>query len=111
MELEVTDFHLPAALDNALTLVRERVARRGIALQTNVDNRLGQIQADERKIRQVVLNLLSNAIKFTPEGGRIEVRAVPEDGFVEVSVRDTGVGIAPEDQEAVFEEFRQVGTS
>jgi signal transduction histidine kinase len=77
----------------------------------NVDNRLGQIQADERKVRQVVLNLLSNAIKFTPEGGRIEVRAAPRDGFVEVSVSDTGVGIAPEDQEAVFEEFRQVGTA
>src|SRR3989475_3232003 len=111
MELEVTDFHLPAALDNALTLVRERAARRGIALQTNVDERLGEIQADERKIRQVVLNLLSNAIKFTPEGGRIEVGAVPRDGSVEVSVSDTGIGIAPEDQEAVFEEFRQVGTA
>src|SRR5713101_6830129 len=56
-------------------------------------------------------NLLSNAIKFTPEGGRIEVLAVPKDGSVEVSVSDTGVGIAPEDQEAAFEEFRQVGTS
>jgi signal transduction histidine kinase len=66
---------------------------------------------DERKIRQVVLNLLSNAIKFTPEGGSIEVRAVPKDGFVEVSVSDTGVGIAPEDQDAIFEEFRQVGTA
>jgi signal transduction histidine kinase/putative methionine-R-sulfoxide reductase with GAF domain len=111
MELEVTDFHLPTALDNALTLVRERVTRRGIALHTNVDERLGQIQADERKIRQVVLNLLSNAIKFTPDGGRIEVGAVPKDGFVEVSVSDTGVGIAPEDHEAIFEEFRQVGTA
>jgi signal transduction histidine kinase len=59
----------------------------------------------------VFLNLLSNAIKFTPEGGRIEVGAVPRDGSVEVSVSDTGVGIAPEDQEAVFEEFRQVGTT
>jgi signal transduction histidine kinase len=111
MELELTDFHLPTALDSALTLVRERAGRRGIALQMNVDSRLGQIQADERKVRQVVLNLLSNAIKFTPEGGRIEVGAVPKDGLVEVSVSDTGVGIAPEDQEAVFEEFRQVGTA
>jgi signal transduction histidine kinase len=57
------------------------------------------------------LNLLSNAIKFTPEGGRIEVRAMPADGTIEVSVTDTGVGIAPEDQETVFEEFRQVGTA
>jgi two-component system, NtrC family, sensor kinase len=111
MELELTDFHLPTALDNALTLVRERAGRRGIALQMNVNERLGQIQADERKIRQVVLNLLSNAIKFTPEGGRIDVAAVPKDEFVEVSVIDTGIGIAPEDQEKVFEEFRQVGTA
>jgi signal transduction histidine kinase len=76
-----------------------------------VDERLGEIRADERKIRQVVLNLLSNAIKFTPERGRIEVRAAPRDESVEVSVTDTGVGIAREDQEAIFEEFKQVGTA
>ena len=111
MELELTDFDLPTAIDNALTLVRDRAGRRSITLETAVDVRLGAVRADERKIRQVVLNLLSNAIKFTPEGGRIEVRAVPVDGSVEVSVSDTGVGIAPEDQEAVFEEFRQVGTA
>jgi signal transduction histidine kinase len=111
MELEVTDFDLPTAIDNALMLVRERAGRRSITLQTSVDERLGQIQADERKVRQVVLNLLSNAIKFTPEGGRLEVSAMPRDGSVEVSVSDTGVGIAPEDQEAIFEAFRQVGTA
>jgi len=111
MELELSDCDLPMTIDNALMLIRERAARRSIALNTAVDERLGQIRADERKIRQVLLNLLSNAIKFTPEGGRIDVHAVPRDGMVEVSVTDTGVGIAPEDQEAVFEEFRQVGTS
>ena len=111
MELELADFHLPTALDSALTLVRERAGRRSIALHTNIDNRLGQIQADERKVRQVVLNLLSNAIKFTPEGGRVEVRAGTVDSMAEISVTDTGVGIAPEDQEKVFEEFRQVGTA
>jgi len=111
MELELTEFHLPTAIENALMLVRERAGRRSLTLQTNIDDRLGEIQADERKVRQVVLNLLSNAIKFTPEGGRIEVAAVPKDGFVEVSVSDTGIGIAPEDQEKVFEEFRQVGTA
>ena len=85
--------------------------RVGFGRPVPVDARLGQVRADERKVRQVILNLLSNAIKFTPEGGRIEVAAVPKDKSVEVSVSDTGVGIAPEDQEAVFEEFRQVGTS
>jgi signal transduction histidine kinase len=111
MELEISDFHLPSALDNALTLVRERAGRRAIALHLSIDDRLGMMNGDERKIRQVVLNLLSNAIKFTPEGGRIEVGAALRDGSVEVPVTDTGVGIAPEDQEAVFEEFRQVGTA
>ena len=111
MELELTDFHLPAARDSALTLVRERAGRRNITLNTAIDERLGQIQADERKVRQVVLNLLSNAIKFTPEGGCIEVSATPKDGLVEVSVSDTGIGIAPDDQDKVFEEFRQVGTA
>jgi len=111
MELELSDFDLPATIDNALMLVRERAARRGIDLQRTVDDRIGQVQADERKVRQILLNLLSNAMKFTPEGGRIDVHAMPRDGMVEVSVTDTGVGIAPEDQEAVFDEFRQVGTA
>ena len=111
MELELTEFDLPTAIENALMLIRERAGRRSIALKTNIDNKLGQIQADERKVRQVVLNLLSNAIKFTPEGGRIDVGAESKDWFVEVSVSDTGIGIAPEDQEKVFEEFRQVGTA
>jgi signal transduction histidine kinase len=111
MELELTDFHLPAALDNALTLVRERAGRHGIVLHASIDGRIEYIRADERKIKQVLLNLLSNAIKFTPEAGRIDVEAKPLSGSIEVSVSDTGVGIAPEDQQAIFEEFRQVGTA
>jgi GAF domain-containing protein len=111
MELELTDFDLPTAIDNALTLVRERAGRRGIALHQATDEDLGQIRGDERKIKQVLLNLLSNAIKFTPDGGQIDVQARAVDGSIEVSVSDTGVGIAPEDQEAIFEEFRQVGTA
>jgi len=111
MELELTDFDLPAAIDNAITLVRERAGRRGIALARAIDEWVGLIRADERKIKQVLLNLLSNALKFTPEGGRVDVRAAANEELVEISVADTGVGIAPEDQEAVFEEFRQVGTA
>jgi|RhiMethySRZTD1v2_1073278.scaffolds.fasta_scaffold04358_2 signal transduction histidine kinase len=110
MELETADFNLPQAIDNTLILVRERALRRGIALERTVDERLGEVKGDERKIKQVLLNLLSNAVKFTPEGGRIEVHAVMADGTAEISVTDTGVGIAPEDHAAVFEEFRQVGT-
>jgi GAF domain-containing protein len=111
MELEVAEFSLPVAVDNALILVRERASRRGIKLGRAIDDRVGMIRGDERKVKQVLLNLLSNALKFTPEGGRIDVRAAINDGMAEISVADTGVGIAPEDQEAIFEEFRQVGTA
>ena len=111
MELELTDFDLPAAIDNAVTLVRERASRKGVTVEVSVEEQVGVIRGDERKIRQVLLNLLPNAIKFTAEGGRIGVAAFPNDGSVEVSVRDTGAGIEPEDHEAVFEEFRQVGAS
>src|SRR5262245_16967880 len=95
----------------SVTLVRERATRRGITLQATMDPRLGDVRADERKIKQVLLNLLSNALKFTPEGGGIDVRAAMNESLTEVSVSDTGVGIAPEDQDAIFEEFRQVGTA
>ena len=111
MELEPTEFNLPDAIENALTLVRERAHRHGIALGRMVDERLGSICADERKVKQVLLNLLSNALKFTPEGGRIDVAATVTDNAIEISVSDTGVGIAAEDQAAVFEEFRQVGAA
>ncbi len=110
MELELVTFDLPMAVANALTLVQERASRHGVALDLSVDKALGPFVADERKFKQILLNLLSNAVKFTPEGGRINVKAMPANGFVEISVSDTGIGIAPEDQEAIFEEFRQVGT-
>jgi signal transduction histidine kinase len=110
MELAPAPFHLPTALENAVTLVKERAGRHGIVLQVDVDPRLGEVVGDERKIKQVLLNLLSNAVKFTPEGGRISLKASRTDGAVEIAVTDTGIGIAPEDQAAIFEEFRQVGT-
>jgi two-component system, NtrC family, sensor kinase len=111
MELEAADFDLPSAIENALVLVRERAIRRGIRLGRTIDTRLGMISGDERKVKQVLLNLLSNALKFTPEGGEIDVTARLHDHLAEVSVADTGIGIAPTDQSTVFEEFRQVGTA
>jgi two-component system, NtrC family, sensor kinase len=109
LELELGRFHLPTALDNALTLVRERATRHGITLTQTIDEAVGDLVADERKVKQILLNLLSNAVKFTPEGGRVGVTATAADGVVTIAVSDTGIGIAPEDQAAIFEEFRQVG--
>jgi signal transduction histidine kinase len=109
MELEVESFSLRAALENGLTIVKERASRHGIGLRLEVEPELDLIAADERKVKQVVFNLLSNAVKFTPDGGRIDVRARVVDGAVEIAVRDTGIGIAADDLEHVFDEFRQVG--
>jgi signal transduction histidine kinase len=109
LELELGRFHLPTALDNALILVRERATRHGITLTQTVDPGVADIVADERKVKQILLNLLSNAVKFSPEGGQVGLTATPADGAVTIAVSDTGTGIAPEDQAAIFEEFRQVG--
>jgi signal transduction histidine kinase len=110
MELDLASFDMPAALQNALTLVRERAQRHGIALELTTDPALGAFRADERKFKQIMLNLLSNAVKFTPEGGKVAVRARLNGAAAEVAVSDSGVGIAAADQEAIFEEFKQVGT-
>jgi signal transduction histidine kinase len=113
MELELTCFDLGLLLDNAMMLVRERAQRSGLAISLEVGEGLADWVADARKLKQVVVNLLSNAVKFTPGGGsvRLEARRIEKDGqaLAELRVSDTGVGIPPEDQALVFEEFRQAG--
>jgi signal transduction histidine kinase/DNA-binding response OmpR family regulator len=109
MELELGSFSLREALENGLTMVRERANRHGIALSLDVDPAIDVIEADERKVKQVVFNLLSNAVKFTPDGGQVGIRAALSDGEGRITVWDTGIGIAPEDQEQLFQEFQQVG--
>jgi signal transduction histidine kinase len=109
MELDLSRFDVPSAIGNALTLMRERASRHFVTLGAAVDDEVGEITADERKFKQILLNLLSNAVKFTPEGGKVDVHASRSNGRIEVAVSDTGVGIAPEDHKTVFEEFRQLG--
>ena len=109
MDLELSTFSLRNALESGLTIVRERAARNGIKLSAEVANDVGTIEADERKVKQILYNLLSNAVKFTPDGGRVDVSVRADNGDARVEVRDTGIGVAAEDQERIFEEFRQVG--
>ena len=115
MELDLTAFNLVMLLDNCTTLVRERASRHGLSLKLDIEDGMGDWVADERKIKQVVINLLSNAVKFTPVGGSVTLRArqvqadsdLQTKSGVEIAVVDTGVGIAPDQQALVFEEFRQ----
>jgi signal transduction histidine kinase len=107
MELELSEVSLPLALQSGLTMQGERAGKTGITLGLSVHPEDLVVRADERKLRQIVFNLLSNAVKFTPPGGRVDVSARLTDGVVEVAVTDTGSGIAPEDQELIFEEFQQ----
>jgi CheY-like chemotaxis protein/anti-sigma regulatory factor (Ser/Thr protein kinase) len=111
MELELGTFSLPEALENGLTMIRERAGNHGIALSLEVDPEIAVVEADERKVKQIVFNLLSNAVKFTPDGGSVDVTARIIDGGVTIAVRDTGIGIASDEQDQVFEEFRQAGQS
>lgn len=109
MELDLAAFHVPTTLENAITLVKERAQRHGIRLALEVAPEVGMFTADERKLKQILVNLLSNAVKFTPEGGMITMTAARDETGLRIAVADTGVGIAPQDLEAIFEEFRQVG--
>jgi signal transduction histidine kinase len=109
MTLEPTEFSLQEALGHGLALVRERAARHGIRLGFEVAPEVGLVRADELRIKQVIVNLLSNAVKFTPDGGRVEVRARTEGSEVLVTVADTGTGVAAADRERIFESFQQGG--
>jgi signal transduction histidine kinase/ActR/RegA family two-component response regulator len=107
MVLEPTTFEVSAALDYALSLVRDRAVRHGIVVSVDVAEDVTTIESDELRFKQVVLNLVSNAVKFTPDGGRIDVHAWIVDDELSVTVSDTGAGIPEEDRERIFESFQQ----
>ncbi len=111
MELELSQFNLREALENGMTMIKERAARHGIQLSLEIADGIDMIQADERKIKQTVFNLLSNAVKFTSDGGKVGVHVERNDHELKIAVSDTGVGIAPQDQSLIFEEFRQASGS
>jgi signal transduction histidine kinase len=108
MELDVHEFHVRAAIDNCCTLIRERAHRNRLTFAAEIEPGIDIWKGDERKFKQVIVNLLTNAVKFTPPGGEVELRARVEGPWLRVSVIDTGIGISPEEQVAIFTEFHQV---
>ena len=107
MVLEPSLVSVQACLAYVLSLVRERAAAHAIELGLEVADDVGIVWGDELRLKQVVLNLVSNAVKFTPDGGRVDVRAGRDEGDVVVRVTDTGVGVPTEDRERIFESFQQ----
>jgi signal transduction histidine kinase len=110
MALDILDFDVPSAVKNCCTLIRERAQRQRLHFECVVDPAISKWPGDERKFKQVLLNLLTNAVKFTSPGGSVELRAKLEGDWLVVSVRDTGIGISPEDRAAIFKEFHQLRT-
>jgi signal transduction histidine kinase len=107
MELELSEVEIPEVLRSAVSMHSERASRGGVELSLATEPDEITISADGRRVRQVVFNLLSNAVKFTPAEGSVDVSARLDNGHVEIAVADTGPGIAPEELETIFEEFKQ----
>ena len=103
----MADVSLSETLKSGLTMHEERATRGSVTLALEASPDEIVLQADERKLRQIVFNLLSNAVKFTPPGGHVHVSAQVEDSVVQVAVADTGPGIAEDERESIFEVFQQ----
>jgi signal transduction histidine kinase/CheY-like chemotaxis protein len=111
MHLDVQRVDLPAVIDAAIESVKPAADAKRIKLQKVVDSLAGPITGDPSRLQQVMWNLLTNAIKFTPKEGRVQVVVERVDSHVELSVSDTGKGIAPEFLPHVFERFSQADNS
>lgn len=111
MDLHIVEFSLGDLAERLAGMMRPLAEKRNIELTCEVDPRLPLLTQDAGKLQQILYNLLSNAIKFTPEGGRVQMNAnLRDDDHIELVVEDTGVGIPLEDQETIFEKFRQGNT-
>src|SRR5262245_4408713 len=109
MELELGMFDLRQVLEGSLIMVKERALAHGLTLSLDMADDLSVITGDERKVKQILFNLLSNAVKFTPDKGKVGIVTKRVNSAVQIAVWDTGIGIAPENQQRIFEEFQQVG--
>jgi PAS domain S-box-containing protein len=113
MELQISPVSPFQLCSTSLTFIKQQAHKKNIQLHSHIPEGLEAIEVDERRIRQVLINLLSNAVKFTPDGGRIdlEVEANWQDELLKFHVIDTGIGIAPENFDRLFESFVQLDSS
>jgi signal transduction histidine kinase len=114
MELELSTIFIKTLVETSLMMIKEKAMKNGIKLDLKVEKKLStlSVEADARKLKQIMFNLLSNAVKFTPKGGSVCVLARIENGqCIKVSVTDSGIGIAPENQARAFGEFEQIDSS
>ncbi len=111
MTLDLGTVDVKRTIQDCLTLFRERAMRQGIAISCDIAETVGEITADERKIKQVIFNLVSNALKFTPDSGRVGLVARRNTDHVLVTVWDTGIGMTPEDMTRLFRPFQQLDTT
>ena len=111
MEVAITEFRFDDVSEGLLTMARPLAEKKNIDLQSVIPADIKNLRQDRVKLRQILANLLSNAVKFTPEGGKVVLKVEQEGKNHIMTVSDTGVGIAPEEQELVFEKFRQAGNT
>ena len=111
MELRITNIDLSEVIESLRNTMMPMLAPRKQSLDIEVENGLPPVRGDKAKVRQVFLNLLSNATKFTPDEGKLKIKAVRKGDWCQVSVVDNGIGIKQEDQEQIFEPFYQVDSS
>ena len=111
MEISLEEFYIEDVVNDDRAMVTPLASEKEINISFIKNEEIPVIRSDRNKVKQILLNLLSNAVKFTPTGGSITIDATGRDGRVELRVTDTGIGIAKENLDKIFDEFRQVDGS
>ncbi len=111
LKLDAQPVEIERVFQAAIDVVRPSAEAKGIALRTMIDTQGAIVPGDANRLQQAIWNLLSNAVKFTNEGGRIEARLTRDEGRIEISVADTGIGVEPQFLPYVFERFRQADSA
>jgi signal transduction histidine kinase len=125
LELIISDVEIRAILENSANMIKEKALRKHITISKNFNDLPKLINADKRKLKQILYNLLSNAVKFTSDGGSIvlaarrisksddssQSRSKDSENYIEISIEDTGIGLLKRDLDRVFKPFEQVESS